>query len=289
MASQCHSTFLKNEISLLKRAQFFQDTVIVCRNGVLRQNSLLTFLLFQEVLSGVETLDEDFTIFLPEFEVAFVHKMMENLLSHAKDPPDSKSVISQFSLILPFDSSVKSKKCDKSRKRLQRKESECKVCGKILKRSRWEVKEHEQLHISGEGFVKCLVPSGSLGKCNKEFETKDQLQEHMTKVHKVKYLKCNLCDSRFASDSLRMAHVNSVHTNSCLSKQPIVGRNMNSNLTKFNEWKANDQSRKSLKHPGCGVAQFKCDVCNIYYLRKYKLEQHMKETHGEMMDCFVTN
>ena len=152
MAGLCHSTFLKSQLSLLKSDQKFQDTALICRNGILRLNSLFTFLLFKEELENIKPENEDLTILLlPEFDTELIQEMIEKLLRHSMDPPNHKSVIAQFSLILPFESSVKSKTCSNSRKGRQRLDFECKVCGKILKRTKWEAREHEQSHYTDEG------------------------------------------------------------------------------------------------------------------------------------------
>ena len=151
-----HATFLKSQISFLKSSEAFQDSTLVCRDGVLWLNSLLTFLLFQEELEHVEHVehvDEDLTVFLPELDMEVVHEMLENLLHQPTDPPNYKSVVAQFSLILPFEATVKPQKCDDSRKRFQRTEFECNVCGKLLKRTKWEANEHEKLHWTDEGDV----------------------------------------------------------------------------------------------------------------------------------------
>jgi len=272
----CHSFFLKRQISLLRNSESFQDTAIVCRNGILLQNSLLIFLLFKEELQNIQTVDEELTIFLPEVDIELVQEMIEKLLSHSKKPPNSKSIIAQFSLILPFETQIKPNKCEMGRRRMQRTESVCAICGKNLKRTKWEAEKHEQLHSENPGFFKCLVPSGSLGKCNSKFVTKDKLQEHMITLHKVKYSKCEVCDKTFNNEISRQSHINSVHTN-----LNLIGRTRNTNIIKCSQCGAKLPSRKSLKHHVCGESQFKCGICDIYYLRKYKLEQHITEKHEE--------
>ena len=132
-------------------SESFQDTAIVCRNGILLQNSLLIFLLFKEELQNIQTVDEELTIFLPEVDIELVQEMIEKLLSHSKKPPNSKSSIAQFSLILPFETQIKPNKCEMGRRRMQRTESVCAICGKNLKRTKWEAEKHEQLHSENPG------------------------------------------------------------------------------------------------------------------------------------------
>eukprot|EP00090_Calanus_glacialis_P031666 TRINITY_DN5264_c0_g1_i1.p1 TRINITY_DN5264_c0_g1~~TRINITY_DN5264_c0_g1_i1.p1 ORF type:complete len:217 (-),score=33.51 TRINITY_DN5264_c0_g1_i1:290-940(-) len=204
-----HSSFLKSQISFLKSSEAFQDSTLVCRNGVLWLNSLLTFLLFQDDLENIEHMDEDLTVFLPDIDVELIQEMLDKLLKHNI----YKSASSQFSLIDPFQA-VQSVNKTIVRKRGLRSYFVCKHCGKGLKRTKWEAAEHEKMHCTDTGLVKCLIASGSAGKCCKEFKTKEQLQEHMADAHKTRYSMCDVCNLTFKSDCARQVHLDSAHSNS---------------------------------------------------------------------------
>ena len=147
-----HSSFLKSQISFLKSSEAFQDSTLVCRNGVLWLNSLLTFLLFQDDLENIEHMDEDLTVFLPDIDVELIQEMLEKLLKHSckHEHNFNKSVAAQFSLIDPFQA-VQAVNKTIVRKRGLRSYFVCKHCGKGLKRTKWEAAEHEKMHCADTG------------------------------------------------------------------------------------------------------------------------------------------
>jgi len=221
MELQNHSSFLKSQLSYLYSSEAYQDSTLVCRNGVMCLNSLLTFLLFQEDLANINNTDEDLHVVLPEFDVEVIHNMLQKLLINSSESPVSKPPVAKFSLLLPFQPPVNSPQSCAVRRRLQRAECACQVCGKIFQLTKWEAARHESLHCTSQGKVKCLIPSGSLGKCKKEFETKEELQEHMALTHKIKYSKCSICNTVFKSDNLKQEHLKSVHHISAITQESL--------------------------------------------------------------------
>jgi len=204
-----HLAFLKSQINLMNNEESFHDTTLVCRNGVLCLNSLLTFLLFQENLTNIDHGLEDLVVLLPDVDVEVVHINLETLLG------DTRVVkgVANFSLVHPFQSqSVQSAQGEeRGRRNVTRSGFVCDVCGKYFKRTKWEAGAHDLLHKTVPGCLSCLVPSGSLGKCLRRFASKEKLLEHMQLIHKIQHFSCSLCNMEFRNEKEKGKHNSSVH------------------------------------------------------------------------------
>ena len=150
-----HLAFLKSQIILLNGDETFHNTTLMCRNGVLCLNSLLTFLLFKENLTNIDQGEEDLVVLLPDLDVEVVQSNLETLLG---DPSDTRVVkgVANFSLLLPFQPPAQSVQGeDRGRRSVTRSGFVCEVCGKYFKRTKWEAGAHELLHKTMPGKFCC--------------------------------------------------------------------------------------------------------------------------------------
>jgi len=138
-----HLAFLKSQINIMSSEKAFHNTTLMCRNGVFSLNSLLTFLLFKDELTSIEHWEEDLVVLLPDVDVEVIRDNLDTLLAG----PGVVGGISSFSLLLPYQSSVQPVGDEKrGRRSVNRTGHVCKVCGKYLKRTRWEAGAHDLLH-----------------------------------------------------------------------------------------------------------------------------------------------
>jgi len=208
-----HMGFLRRQMCLLESEETLKNSTVVCRNGVLYLNSLLTFILLKDDLSNIAHFDEELIVVLPDYDVEVIRSNLDRLLAVQSDSCEEDVGVATFSLLYPFELPVQPwENQERSRRRAARSGIVCKVCGKYFKRTKWEAGAHELLHTNRQGGLSCLVPTGSLGRCLKNFTSKENLQGHMEFAHKIKYLTCSLCNMEFENENEKEQHQNGTHS-----------------------------------------------------------------------------
>ncbi|XP_051276589.1 zinc finger protein 3 homolog isoform X3 [Dicentrarchus labrax] len=157
-----------------------------------------------------------------------------------------------------------------------REEKSCRFCGKRFKRDSHLIRHVEKSHKKQKAF-KCL-------KCNKEFEQRYQLVQHIRIHTGERPFSCDFCDKTFVQNSSRLAHMR-VHT----GERPYFCAKCGKGFATSNHFKLckvqneckitpekvnTDENHKEEK-------AFKCFQCNKEFNQKHQLVLHARVHTGE--------
>ncbi|XP_055837826.1 zinc finger protein OZF-like [Episyrphus balteatus] len=173
----------------------------------------------------------------------------------------------------------------------------CEECGKVLKGSE-NLKNHRFLHSGKPRPHKCP-------QCPKRFMTKYRLTDHMNRHNGIKNFECPECGVKKTSRIELRSHIN-YHTLTKTYPCDICERVF---FTPLNLKRHNNVVHDGLRKYPCsycdksfgtltsrnnherihtGERPHECNICNIKFITKGKLKQHIKEQHlneGVMYPC----
>ncbi|XP_060566669.1 gastrula zinc finger protein XlCGF57.1-like [Ruditapes philippinarum] len=141
----------------------------------------------------------------------------------------------------------------------------CKFCGKAFNRNAHLIR-HRKMHSGGEKEWKCE-------HCGFAFWEKGDLVRHIKSHEGNRPLKCDYCEQTFVWKRYLLKHLNNYHKaddkhfcKTCLeclpSEEDLVEHEAN-----------NHANKRALTH--------KCEICEMEFHFKYKLDEHMYQHTGE--------
>jgi len=240
-------------LNALTYSSNFWDTTIICSDGCLRQNRMITFLIMPLLfktgiydiigLDMVQCLDE-LTFILPDIEQTEVVGMVRNILNccNLKIFDTKTCKIKKF---LDADKTKPAKKRSSVGKRKQVIQHEC---------------EH----------------------CNDNFATQAKLKLHITDVHEIEQSTCEFCD--FSGTSAEVAcHIDTFHGFSNDQDDIEDDRFICLECEYKTAYKQHLKQHVDFVHKGIGHL---CDHCGFKARDKGQLKNHVLSTHhGVRYEC----